>query len=609
MQDNNKILVHYDSPNTLGEKINVSLCISNEYGFASDVTALFNRRGEQPGTAKCNLVYDKNKSTEHNSTFSGTIEFDSPGYRTFFISLKLNGKEKEIKYDIDRECAVIAGEGNLAFWECFSHYPFKTPDWIKGAVMYQIFVDTFCSEDLPEEFKDKVVPWDTYPKWRRDPDGMFRNDQRYGGNLKGVIKKLPYIRGLVPKETTIVLYLTPILKSPSQNGYDISDYEEVHEMFGNWDDMAQLQEEAHKLNMKVIVDMVFNHSSNENPLIKEDPEMYSWVHKYTVPCCWWGYENLVEFNQTSERYFENLAKWLQKYVNYMDGVRLDVADSLRDFVLKAIRTFFSKYILGEVWKNAIIGDFREFFYGDELDAVMNYQFAIAIYRYVRWGNYKNFKQIVEGICKLYPNEALAASPIFCTSHDIPRMLNILVGDFMKEGTEYENPWSMERSGFWFNNGQFDTDKFRTWEFDNDPLPEEVMELAYNRQALALFLQYTLPGLPSIFAGDEAGVMGFKDPFNRKPFPWDNINARCYENYRKMGFLRNKYQDVFSGVDFEIIEADSEKMIYRRENLIFLLNRTDHNVGTKYSMNKAAFSLNEVEEEYVLSPYNAVVIEM
>lgn len=610
MKVNPKIFVHYSSPNILGEKMDITLSISNDLGFISDVTALFNRRGEQPGTVKCSLTYDTEKSTETNSTFVGTVSFATPGYRTFYITLKINGLDEEIKYDADNDCAVIADGRELPFWECFSHYRFNTPEWIKGAVMYQIFVDTFCSSELPEEFSDKVVSWDTFPKWKRDPDGNFRNDQRYGGNIKGIIKKLPYIRSLAPKETTIVLYLTPILKSPSQNGYDTSDYKKVHEMFGDWSDVEKLRDEAHKLNMKVILDVVLNHSSNENPLLAEDPEMYSWQHKYTVPNCWWGYSTLVEFNKNSPRYIENLKKWLALYSLYFDGVRLDVADNLPDFILKAIRIIFKKLITGEVWKNAITGEYREFLFGDELDSVMNYQFAIAIYRYIRWGNYKNFRHIVKKICKLYPKEALSASPIFCTSHDIPRMLNILVGDFMKEGIEYETPWDMEKDGYWFTGGEFDTDKFRTWEFEHDKIPDEKMELAYNLQGLVVFLMYTLPGLPSIFAGDEAGVMGYKDPMNRKPFPWDNINQRCYKLYCKMGEFRNEYHDVFAEVDYQILEIDESKLVFKRDNLIFILNRTANYIPIwQYSANEVVFSLKDTKEKNVLSPYDAIVLKI
>lgn len=610
MQDNKKIFVDYDSPVKLANKCHISLRISNEFGYVNDVKAMFNRNGEKPGgEGKSYLEYDESKSNSEYSTFSGDMLFKTPGYRTFYIELKLNGHLEEIKYDYELESAVIATGKVLDFWELFVSYSdFKTPEWIKGGIMYQIFVDTFCSVNLPEELKNRVVSWGTFPKWQKDNDGIYRNNQFYGGNLRGIIQKVD--EGYFDKLGVTVLYLTPVLQSPSSNRYDTLDYEKIDDMVGTWDDLDELHKKLNSRGISLIVDMVFNHSSSGNRLLREDPEMYSWVQKYTIPHCWWGYGHLVEFNKISENYFRNLAEWLSLYSKYMDGIRLDVADNLPDFVLKFIRNHFGKYILGEVWKNAVTGEFREFLYGDELDAVMNYQFPNAIYRYVRWGNYKYFKAIVERICKLYPEQALSASPIFLSSHDIPRIPNILVGDFMKESTDFENVWDMEKDGYWFNGGSFfDTDKFRRWEVDNDRIPADKRELAYQLQGLAVFFQYTLPGLPSIFAGDEAGVTGFKDPTNRKPFPWNNIDKRSFELYQRLGAFRTKYRDVFSGADFKILQIDNCKTIYRRGNLTFILNRTPNEVFVEnYNLQKAVFSLKEVTSEHVVAPYNAVVIK-
>lgn len=608
MQDNKKIFVDYDSPVKLADKCHISLRMANSLGYVNDVKAIFNRNGEKPGgEGKCYLMYDESKSTEEYSTFTGEMSFKAPGYRTFYIELKLNGHLEEIKYDYETDSAVIGTGKSYAFWELFASYSyFETPSWIKGGIMYQIFVDTFCSVHLPDSMKNRVVNWNTFPKWEKDPDGIYRNNQFYGGNLRGIIQKVD--EGYFDKLGITVLYLTPVLQSPSSNRYDTLDYEKIDDMVGTWDDLDELHKKLNSRGISLVVDMVFNHSSSGNRLLKEDPEMYSWVEKYTIPHCWWGYDHLVEFNKISDNYFINLAGWLNLYSKYMDGIRLDVADNLPDFVLKFIRNNFDKYILGEVWKNAITGEFREFFYGDELDAVMNYQFPNAIYRYVRWGNYRYFKDIVEGICRLYPEQALSASPIFLSSHDIPRIPNILVGDFMKESTDFENVWDMEKDGYWFNGAFFDTDKFRRWEVDNDHFPADKRELAYQLQGLAVFLQYTLPGLPSIFAGDEAGVTGFKDPTNRKSFPWDNIDKRSYELYQKLGEFRTNYRDAFSGTDFKILEIDETKTIYRRGGLTFIINRTPNEIYVEnYTMKNVIFSLKEVTSEHVVAPYNAVVI--
>ena len=448
MQTREKILFYYTSPVKTGELMQVKLRMPNDLGFVNEASLKFNRRGEPPGTeATCELMFDESHSSNKSgySTFVGKIRFETPGYRTFYVKIRINEVEKTLKYDYETGNAVLTNADNPEFWEMFVYLSsFKTPSNIKGGIVYQIFVDTFCSKDLPNHLKERVVSWGTYPKWQKDPDGVFRNNQFYGGNLKGIIEKLPYIKSL----HTTVIYLTPIFSSPSSNRYDISNFMEIDEMVGTWEDLRQLHEKANQMGMSLILDLVFNHASSENNWIKQDPEMFAWIQKYSVAKCWWGYKHLTEFNQNSPSYLLKLAICLSKYKEYVDGIRLDVADNLWDLTLKFIRVIFGKYILGEVWKNAITGDYREFLYGEELDGVMNYQFPNSIYRWIRWGNAINFRQVIGGICKLYPKEALDVSPIFLSSHDIPRIPNILVGDFMQEDTNYENIWDMEKNPYW-----------------------------------------------------------------------------------------------------------------------------------------------------------------
>lgn len=610
MQARKRILFYYNSPLKTGETMRVKLRIPNRFGFVNEASLKFNRRGEPPGTeATCDLMFDENQSStemDSYSTFLGEIKFETPGYRTFYVKLIINGGEKTLKLDYSTgETILVDAQDGMYFWELFVYFSsFKTPDEVKGGIVYQIFVDTFCSRNLPQHLKGKVVSWNTYPKWQKDSDGVYRNNQFYGGNLRGIIEKLPYIKSL----HVTMIYLTPIFSSPSSNRYDIADFMEIDEMVGTWDDLEELHKKANELGMMLVIDNVFNHASNENQLLKKDPEMFDWIQKYSIPKCWWGYLHLVEFNQSSPNYLLKLATFLMKYKGYADGIRLDVADNLWDLTLKFIRVIWDKYILGEVWKNAITGDYREFLYGEELDGIMNYQFPNAIYRWIRWGNYENFRRIVQGINNLYPKEALAVSPIFLSSHDIPRIPNILVGDFMKESPEYENVWDMEKDPYWYDGNEFNTERFRKWEVDNDKIPDEKLELARRLHKIAVFFQYFLPGLPSIFAGDEAGITGFKDPTNRKPFPWENIDEKLYKFYCEIGKFRITYRDIWAKSDFRIIECDSRKIIFARGKFKFIVNRTDHAIVIKkYNLEKSIFSLKPVTSKHVLQAYNAVVI--
>ncbi len=606
----NKIIVKYNSPVHTKERTAIRLEIDNSYGYVTDAEALFNRFGQKPGEERiCKLQYSEFASNNKISVFETEISFDSPGYRSFVIHLKIDGNPKCIKYDDQSAEAIlldIDDKANYSFWEMFVSYSFfKTPDSIKGGIMYQIFLDTFCSKDLSEEAKQKIVSWNHDVKWKPDKDGHFRNNQFYGGNLKGIISKLSYIKSL----GVDCIYLTPVFKSPSSNRYDIEDFEKIDEMVGTWEDLQELHEKANNLDIAIVIDVVFNHSSSTNKLLEQDLEMYDWINKYDEPKCWWGFTGLIEFNKNSENYYNHLARWLALYSKYVDGIRLDVADCLPDFTLKYIRQHFHKYILGEVWKNAVTGDHREFFYGDELDGVMNYRFANAIYHYIRWGNYKVFRKIVSNIYSLYPHEALAVSPIFLSSHDIPRIPNILVGEFMQSSENFENVWDMERSDYWFTDGKFDTFKFREWQY-NFKFTESQKVLADKLQNLAVFMQYTLPGIPVIFAGDEAGVWGFKDPFNRKPFPWDNIDREKYSFYCKMGAFRNKYKEFFKdNSNFELLKVNENTAIYKRGKLVMVVNRTEKQVKIEgINLSNKIFALNGVcDDAQSVPPYGAFVV--
>ena len=274
----------------------------------------------------------------------------------------------------------------------------------------------------------------------------------------------------------------------------------------------------------------------------------------------------------------------------MDGIRLDVADNLPDRVLIFIKEHFGLYVLGEVWKNAVLGDSRDFLIGDKLDGVMNYQTAIAIYRYLRWGNFGNFKQIMREL-ELYPPQSLDVSPIFLSSHDTPRISNNLVGDFMQADPRFETTWAMEQNDYWLVNGAFDTYKFRSWEYEHDSIPNDRARLARSLKKLAVFMQYTLPGLPSIFAGEEAGVVGFKDPFNRKPFPWDNIDQDMYEFYATMGDFRISHRQVFADSrNFKVLGGDEQKAFYRRGEMRFTVNKVNMEIRADHEFGGTAFKL-------------------
>ena len=570
MHKNELLSVDYASSIHIHRKYPIRMKISNDYGYVKDVRAKFNRRGEKPGSEKTvSLHYNHEESTSNYSVFVGSVSFDTLGYRTFIIECTINDVKKivAIKPKSYEEQLVDSGKDvEYSFFECFAYAPtFSRNERVVGGIMYQIYVDTFCAKEIPKKFKGKVVEWIAPPKWMPDSDGEYRNNQFYGGNIRGIIDKLDYIKQL----NITVIYLTPIFSSPSSNRYDISDYTEIDEMVGTWNDVDELREECHKRGMDLVQDIVPNHSSIENVWVTTAPEMYG-----ANPTYWWGFKHLIEFDKYSNLYYENMKAVLELYDQHFDGIRIDVADNMPDVTLQFIRKHFSKYILAEIWKDAVTGEFRGFLYGDEVDGVMNYRFSNAIYKLVRWKNAEAFYEIVHRVCSLYPPEALDNSPIFVTSHDIPRVPNIVTNEKMPEsGTE--NVWDVDKDPEWGVGDDYDTVAFRKWSWDHRHVPEEYRELAFDLQGLVVFLEYTLPGLPSIFAGDEAGVEGLKDPFNRRTFPWGNIDEKRFELYRDIGEFRISNKSTFEdSTNFKIVELTSDIVVFTRGEFIFAANITD-----------------------------------
>lgn len=621
MRQKNKILLKFDSSVRIDETMNLKLRMPNSLGYVQDAKVLFNRKGEKTGGEKVEtLTYMKTESDTRFSVFGSQIAFDSPGYRTFCIHLKLNNAFCELRYDAETG-EVTINDQTQNFWEMFVYYPnFITPKEIKGGIMYQIYIDTFCSKDLPDHLKGRVVEWGTYPKWKPDPDGVYRNTQWYGGNIKGVISMLDYLASL----SVTAIYLTPIFKSSTSDRYGIDDYEEIDELVGTWDDIETLKEECHKRGMIYIQDEVFNHSGPNNRLLKEIPDAYSWIQKYTKYQGWWGFE-LPEFDKSSEMYYAFLRKVNGIHSQYVDGYRMDVADNMTDYSLKFIKKIFGKYMLLEVWKNAIKGDFREFLYGDEGDGVMNYQFSNAIHRLVRFRNAKYFKRIIHDICSLYPPDALNGSPIFLSSHDIPRIPNILSNELMKNDDCYENIWDIDKDNRWLNEiGEVVTFLLRSWEFENDSIPVEIRELVFEKHIEEVFLQYTLPGLPSIFAGDEIGTVGLKDPHNRKSIDWmkmlkfferkdeslsqADIDERLYRFYRRIGKFRMEYREIFSdSTNFKLLYLSDTRIVYKRDYLVFIVNLSDQYIAIpKNHLNSQIFTIDGKLYEQKIPPHGAIV---
>ena len=259
-----------------------------------------------------------------------------------------------------------------------------TPSWVNETIWYQIFPDRFCraSGSEPEE---GIVPW---------REGPVRNEERFGGNLKGITERLDYIRDLGANG----IYLTPVCMAESNHKYDTTDYETIDPDFGTTSEMVELVEKAHDRGIRVMMDGVFNHSGRFfapwQDVLENGPssKYFDWfmindwpidVNKDTRDGKFYtfafhaGMPKLNTNNEEVIAYIEKIcAMWVDRYD--IDGIRFDVGNEVSHYLLKRLRrTLKAKkpdiYLLGEIWHDA-----SQWLYGDEYDSVMNYPLTSGI---------------------------------------------------------------------------------------------------------------------------------------------------------------------------------------------------------------------------------------
>lgn len=458
---------------------------------------------------------------------------------------------------------------------------FTTPDYAKGAVMYQIMPDRFYKSgecDLTDKLQPYTVQEDWYalPRYGPDAQGHWNNDF-FGGNFAGIREKLPYL-----KEFGVgVLYLNPIFMAFSSHRYDTADYKRPDPMLGTQEDFKALCDEAHRLGMRVILDGVFSHTGDNSiyfdsqkifgngAVSNPDSPYRAWYRFYEYPDdydAWWSIKTLPCVEELTPSYLDYIiedadsvaAHWIRLGA---DGFRLDVADELPDeFILrlkKRIRAIKpDAMLLGEVWEDAsnkrAYDVSRRYFVDGELDSVMNYPWRTAIIDFVNGtDDGAAFAECVETIAENYPPQVLACVMNLLSSHDRARILTVLGDDF--DGSKEEKA------------------KRR--------LSPESYHAARELLKMASFLQFTLPGMPSIYYGDEAGLEGFEDPYCRRTFPWGREDVSLQAYFRSLGHLKTELPALRCG-DIRICSAkDGRLHFWRRSEMqeaeIFV-NRTDEN---------------------------------
>ena len=437
---------------------------------------------------------------------------------------------------------------------------FTVPGTIEGGVIYHAFVDRFAraESDVKPRY-GYLKEWDQKVTIK-EPDGSYRANDFYGGNFKGIIEKLDYIASLGVTE----IYLSPIFEASSNHRYDTGDYLKLDPLLGTEEDFAELIREARKRGIGLILDGVFNHSGADSLYFNQlghydtvgayqspDSPYHDWFYFDHFPDeyhSWWGCKVVPTLNKSAAGYRKLLfdkGGVIDKWTNFgIDGWRLDVVDELpTDFVdeLRAAikRANEKAVIIGEVWEDASVkvsyGTLRPYLTKGELDGVMNYPFKEAILSFCLYGGAKAFGTKVMRIFENYPADVLNSSMTLIGTHDTVRALTALSGTDVSYTTKEQR---------------------REMTLDRDALL-----LAKKRLKIASLLQFLLPGVPSVYYGDEVGMQGYEDPMNRAPFPWGKEDEEILAHYRRLGALRKKYAELLVG-GMEIREQGELLILHR-----------------------------------------------
>ena len=491
--------------------------------------------------------------------------------------------------DFRRIYRTPGGEGVLSWtdgqdWQLTVYEPdFKTPDWLKNGTMYQIFPDRFC-EGKPNKtmpFADRIYRADKTGEpyfWPTEQSEGYLNMDYYGGDFAGIQQKLPYLRDL----GVTCIYLNPIFEAHANHRYNTADYLKADPLLGTNEEFSALCAAAAKEGIRIILDGVFSHTGSDSRYFNRegrygeggayrDPNSpyrswYDFDSKYKGGYrSWWGFETLPEVNEETPSYVEFITgeggvidTWLRRGAA---GFRLDVADELPDEFIEKVRTAVKrvgpdKFLLGEVWEDATtkfgFDKRRTYLLGKGLDSVMNYPFKNAVLGFVCGRDAGQTMTDILTLCEHYPAPALDTALNFLSTHDTERALTV-IADEPANGRGRE--WQSGRC------------------VTGDAYEEGMLKL---RMAYAII--YTLPGVPCLYYGDEIGMQGYRDPFNRGFYCWNSHEERLKPVLAQLAQLRHTCEAFRTG-KLRVLRAEGGVLHYQRigefEAAEIIVNRTEH----------------------------------
>jgi len=459
---------------------------------------------------------------------------------------------------------------------------YTTPDYLRNGVVYQIFPDRFFKDANGQKGRVRKIHaahpeaafhenWNEKPDLNPDPaNGDNQALDFFGGTLRGIQEKLDYIQALGVN----VLYINPVFRARTNHRYDTGSYEEIDPILGDEKAFEALCKAAKKRGMHILMDGVFSHTGADSQYFnrfgrydsvgayqsKESPYA-DWFTFFDFPDrynSWWGFYTLPAVDKSNaeyRRYLLNpedgiLPRWIHKGAC---GWRLDVADELPVDLLQEMRKAVKRadansVLLGEVWEDAsnkvAYGVPRCYCLGDMLDSVMNYPLRRAVIDFFNGTvNAWELRRVILHQQEVYPAPFYYALMNLLGSHDRVRILNAMCG--------YDRPGAiqMERS-----------------EAGKVQLGEHELATAKRRYLEAVKLLCALPGAPTIYYGDEIGMTGMADPWNRAPMAWDDADDALREEIAALLNERRESAVLQSGLlRVEAEDADTLVIIRYAEN--------------------------------------------
>ncbi len=448
---------------------------------------------------------------------------------------------------------------------------FKVPEYAPDVVYYYIFPERFRNGDKANDPKPGVSKYqrasvELHKNWNEKPfkpnsgdgsDDVYNNDF-FGGDLAGIIEKLDYIKELGAN----TIYMTPIFKAPSNHKYDTADYTQIDPYFGTEAEFVKLTDEAKKRGMRIVLDTSLNHVGSDsryfdrygnyaqenagaftNGRINPESPYASW---FTFDANqsnpdqqfkgWTGISDLPEINKSSPSFrafaYGNkdsvMKRWLDKGAG---GWRMDVAPWVPDDFWREWRAAIKAHRPDAITVSEAWFDCSKYLLGDMFDSTMNYIFRNTVQEYAMGGDARKLYKNLELLREAYPPQAHFALMNLLSSHDQARALH-----------------------------QFG--------YRDETSSSQDIALAKQRLRLAVFFQMIYPGSPTIYYGDEVGVTGGDDPFNRGSYPWEDLGGKpdrtLLDEFKRLTKLRNDHAVLRRGS----IDAP----LYVDENVIVLLRK-------------------------------------